>query len=101
MLEPIRNGQNVALIQEFADQQLFRCGIPDPAVDVLGEFEGRNIAVSVDFKRFESDRAVPFLSARRQQLLRRVREHRDVAQKENVSIAAERSLVRKRWKQLL
>src|SRR6266566_2264297 len=56
MLEPIRNGQNVALIQEFADQQLFRCGIPDPAVDVLGEFEWRNIAVSMDFKRFESDR---------------------------------------------
>src|SRR4029077_19073940 len=97
MLEPVGNGQNVALLKKFSNLEFFSRGVGHPIVDVVGNFQRRQLLVPVVFVSFERYGAVPFLFTHRQNFFRRIGIERDILEKEQVGIAAKRSLLRKRW----
>ncbi len=101
VLEPIRHGENPMRSKEIADLLLLRCLVALPALDIGRERERRHVAISLRFESFECHRAIPFLSPHCQQLLRRIRIERHVLQKEQISLAAERSLFGQRRETLL
>jgi len=95
VLDPIRHREDAAFFEKFPDLEFFIRRVLDPAVDVGRDFKQRHIFVPVFLVRFKGDRSIPVLSSHRQQFLRRERHERDVPQKPNVGVSAERSLLRK------
>src|SRR5438105_1028879 len=101
MLDPIGNGQDAVLLQEFADRLFLRRRILDPTLGVLGQLERRHIAIAFLFVTLECDRAIPFLASHREKFLRRVGEQRDILEEENISIATQRRFLWQRWQSFL
>ena len=101
MLNPIGHAQNPVLDQKFPDRQFLGLGPGDPIVDVVGDLQRRNILVPIFLETFEGDGAIPFLPAHREKFLRRERQQRDVFEKEQIGIAAERGLLWQRGQSFL
>ena len=101
MLNPIGHGENRVRPEKFADLQFPGRCVRDPIIHVVCDLQWRDIFVPVLFIRFERDRAVPFLPAHGEKLFGRIRHERDIPEKEQVGIAAQRGFVRQRGQDLL
>src|ERR1041384_8397671 len=101
MLEPVRDRKDAVAIEELANRRFFRGGVLDPGIDILCHWKRRHHLVAVLFVCFKGDGAIPFLPSHGEQLLWRIWIEGDVSEEENISVASERGLGRKRGKYLL
>src|SRR6266508_6508334 len=101
MLKPTWDGKDVPLLEKFPDLKFFLRRVFDPIADVVGDFQRRFVFVMIFLERLECDGTVPFLSAHRQKVFRRIGHQRDIFEKKYVSVAPKCSLVRERRQFLL
>ena len=89
MLQPARHGKNTVLLEELANLLFPGSCVLYPAIGIFRGLERRSVLVALFFVRFKRNRAIPFLLAHFQDLLRRIGAEGDVFKKEDVSIATE------------
>ena len=99
--ERLARGEPFVLV-DVREESEYAAGHIAGAISVpVDDLQRRNILVPIFLETFEGDGAIPFLPAHREKFLRRERQQRDVFEKEQIGIAAERGLLWQRGQSFL